>query len=271
MIHRGAGVGVLAAFDHGTDGGTFSVNDEQLLRTFASSAANAVVIHRSVEADRLRAAITAADAERARWARELHDQTLQALGGLRVLLASAQRRNPAIAGEPAISQAIEDIELETDNLRAIITDLRPSLLDDLGLGPAIEALLERRRLTGLEIAADVSLEDGGGLDPELETTVYRLLQEALTNIVKHAQATSVRVTVRVTGGDVLVEIDDDGDGFDPSAQTSGFGLAGMNERVYLAGGTLDVESSQGGTTIRARLPVSADGAGGRSDADQMAS
>ena len=271
MVHRGAGVGVLAAFDHGTDGGTFSANDEALLRTFASSAANAVVIHRSVEADRLRAAITAADAERARWARELHDQTLQALGGLRVLLASAQRRNPAIAGEPAISQAIEDIELETDNLRAIITDLRPSLLDDLGLGPAIEALLERRRLTGLEIAADVSLEDGGGLDPELETTVYRLLQEALTNIVKHAQATSVRVTVRVTGGDVLVEIDDDGDGFDPSAQTSGFGLAGMNERVYLAGGTLDVESSQGGTTIRARLPVSADGAGGRSDADQMAS
>jgi signal transduction histidine kinase len=117
----------------------------------------------------------------------------------------------------------------------------------------------------------VSLDDGEALDPELETTVYRLLQEALTNIVKHAQATSVRVSVCVVGADVLVEIDDDGEGFDPRAQTSGFGLAGMNERVYLAGGTLDVESSQGGTTIRARLPVSADGAGARSDADQMAS
>src|SRR5205823_2344663 len=126
-------------------------DDERLLRTFAQSAANAVAIKRSVEADRLRSAITAADAERSRWARELHDQTLQALGGLRVLLASAQRRNDALADEPAIRQAIEDIELETDNLRAIITDLRPSLLDDLGLLPAIESLLDRRREAGLEI------------------------------------------------------------------------------------------------------------------------
>jgi signal transduction histidine kinase len=271
MIHRGAAVGVLAAFDHGKDGGTFSADDEQLLRTFASSAANAVVIHRSVEADRLRATITAADAERARWARELHDQTLQALGGLRVLLASAQRRNPAIAKEPAIGQAIEDIELETDNLRAIITDLRPSLLDDLGLGPAIEALLERRRVAGLEIVAELSLGDEDVLEPELETTVYRLLQEALTNIVKHAEATHVSVSVSVSGAEIFVEVRDDGNGFDPTAQTSGFGLAGMNERVYLAGGTLDVGSGPGGTTLRARLPVSLDADAARSRADQMAS
>ena len=172
-------------------------------------------------------------------------------------------------------EAVEVIEQGIAGLRTIIADLRPAALDEIGLKPAIEALLERRREGQLQIDAHLELPDSrasaGILDPELETTVYRLLQEALTNIVKHAQATSVRVTVRVTGGDVLVEIDDDGDGFDPSAQTSGFGLAGMNERVYLAGGTLDVESSQGGTTIRARLPVSADGAGGRSDADQMAS
>jgi signal transduction histidine kinase len=271
MIHRGAAVGVLAAFDRGKEGGSFSVDDEQLLRTFASSAANAVVIHRSVEADRLRAAITAADAERARWARELHDQTLQALGGLRVLLASAQRRNPAIAGEPAIGQAIEDIELETDNLRAIITDLRPSLLDDLGLGPAIEALLERRRVAGLEIAAELSLGDADALDPDLETIVYRLLQEALTNIVKHSQATSARVAVQVIGAEVVLEVEDNGGGFDTEAQTSGFGLAGMHERVYLAGGSLDVESGPGGTTVRARVPVSVGDAAGRSRADQMAS
>ena len=258
MINRGARVGVLAAFDHGTHAETFSAGDEQLLRTFASSAANAVVINRSVEADRLRAAITAADAERARWARELHDETLQALGGLRMLLASAQRRSPQLAGDPAIGQAIEDIELETDNLRAIITDLRPSLLDDLGLGPAIESLLERRRVAGLEITAELSLGDDHALDPELETTVYRLLQEALTNIAKHSQATSARVTMRVAGAEVLVEVQDDGEGFDTEAQTSGFGLAGMRERVYLAGGHLDVESGPGGTTVRARLPVSGD-------------
>ena len=271
MVHRGLPVGVLAAFDHGKEAGIFSAEDEELLRTFASSAANAVVIHRSVEADRLRAAISAADAERARWARELHDQTLQALGGLRVLLASAQRRSPAIAGEPAIGQAIEDIELETDNLRAIITDLRPSLLDDLGLGPAIEALLERRRVVGLEIVAEIDLENLVGLEPELETTIYRVVQEALTNVAKHAGAADARVVVCATGGEVLVEVTDNGAGFDTAAQTSGFGLAGMRERVYLAGGRLDVESGPEGTTVRARLPAAGATLARRSDADQVAS
>jgi len=258
MLHRGAGVGVLAAFDHGKAGGAFGDDDERLLRTFAQSAANAVAIKRSVEADRLRSAITAADAERSRWARELHDQTLQALGGLRVLLASAQRRSEALANEPAIDQAIEDIELETDNLRAIINDLRPSLLDDLGLLPAIEALLERRRSAGLEIVSELALADpergDSGLDPELETTAYRLVQEALTNTVKHARAAKVRVTVGAADGEVLIEVQDDGVGFDTEAQTAGFGLVGMRERVYLAGGTLELRSGEGGTVVRARLP-----------------
>ncbi|HJS96328.1 MAG TPA: GAF domain-containing sensor histidine kinase [Solirubrobacteraceae bacterium] len=254
MLHRGAAIGVLAAFDHGQEGEAFSVEDEQLLRTFASSAANAVTIRRSVEADRLRSAITAADAERGRWARELHDQTLQALGGLRVLLAAAQRRNQALADEPAVRQAIEDIELEIENLRAIITDLRPSLLDDLGLRPAIDALLDRRRAAGLQILSEVALDDLDGLDPELETTIYRVLQEALTNIVKHAQAESVRVAAQVVGGEVRLEVQDDGEGFDVDAKTTGFGLSGMRERVYLAGGSLEVQSGKTGTTVRARLP-----------------
>jgi signal transduction histidine kinase len=270
MVHRGAGLGVLAAFDHGKEGDAFSAEDEQLLRTFASSAANAVTIHRSVEADRLRSAITAADAERRRWARELHDQTLQALGGLRVLLASAQRRNQAIANEPAIRQAIEDLELETDNLRAIINDLRPSLLDDLGLVPAIEALLERRRAAGLEISSKVELENVEALDPELETTIYRVLQEALTNVAKHARGSSVRVAAGVTENEVVLEVQDDGVGFDTDARTSGFGLAGMRERVYLAGGRIEVESGEAGTTVQAHLPLSRV-ASSRSGADQVAS
>jgi signal transduction histidine kinase len=275
MLHRGASVGVLAAFDHGKDGVAFGPEDERLLRTFAQSAANAVAIKRSVEADRLRSAITAADAERSRWARELHDQTLQALGGLRVLLASAQRGNEALANEPAIRQAIEDIELETDNLRAIITDLRPSLLDDLGLLPAIESLLERRREAGLRIVSELALADpergDSGHDPELETTVYRLVQEALTNTVKHARATNVHVRVAQTDREVLIEVTDDGAGFDTDAQTTGFGLAGMRERVYLAGGTLELKSSEVGTVVRARLPTRRRGDGaGRSGADQTA-
>ncbi len=271
MLHRGTEVGVLAAFDHRSDAGAFTADEERLLRSFAQSAANAVAIKRSVEAERLRAAITAADAERGRWARELHDQTLQALGGLRVLLASAQRRSEGLANEPAIRQAIEDIELETDNLRAIITDLRPSLLDDLGLLPAIEALLERRRQAGLEIVGELALpERQPPLDPELETTVYRLLQEALTNVSKHSSASIARVAVRRQDDLIVVEVEDDGTGFDPGAPSTGFGLAGMRERVYLAGGRLELSSDQDGTVVRAKLPVR-DAGTADSGADQVAS
>ena len=259
MLHHGDGLGVLAAFDRCEVGGEFTPADEQLLRTFAASAANAVALNRSVTSDRLRSSIAAADAERGRWARELHDQTLQALGGLRVLLASALRRGDSDAREQAMAQAIEDIELEIDNLRGIITDLRPSLLDDLGLIPAIEALVERRRHTGLEITtnfvAPATQDQAAGLAPELETTIYRVVQEALTNVVKHAHATSARVSIEVGTTRATIEVADDGCGFDTTAGSDGFGLAGIRERVYLAAGVLEVQSGENGTTVRAQLPT----------------
>jgi signal transduction histidine kinase len=257
MMHRGAGIGVLVAFDRGTACEPFSADDEQLLRTFAASAANAVAVNRSVEADRLQSAFAAADAERSRWARELHDETLQALGGLRVLLASTVGRGDGESKDQAMRQAIEDIELEIGNLRAIISDLRPSLLDDLGLLPAIEALLDRRRDAGLDVSAEIALPDPAdpqaALSPELETTVYRLLQESLTNVVKHAHATAVHVRIATQDDGLLVEVTDDGRGFDPRARTAGFGLAGMRERVYLAGGDLEITPGETGTTVRCTL------------------
>ena len=276
MLHHGTGIGLLAAFDRGPDQQEFTDNDEQLLRTFAASAANAVAINQSIEAERLRSTIAAGDAERSRWARELHDQTLQALGGLRVLLASTVGRGDAASKDDVMRQAIEDIELEIGNLRGIITDLRPSLLDDLGLLPAIEALLDRRRDAGLEIASELVLPDQDGdnalLSPELETTIYRLVQESLTNVVKHAKASNVRVFVGLVDGHAIVEVDDDGVGFEVDARTSGFGLAGMRERVYLADGELRVEPGENGTSVRARLPVRTGASRGTlSAADQAAS
>jgi signal transduction histidine kinase len=257
MIHRDEGLGVLAAFNHGADGSGFTADDERLMRTFAATAANAVVMARSVEAGRLRSAIAAADAERARWARDLHDQTLQSLGGLRVLLAAALRRAETGGAGDLLRQAIEDTEHEIANLRAMISDLRPSMLDDFGLLPALEALLQRRSRDGLEIVGDLSLPDpevgGASLEPELETTIYRLIQEALTNVVRHAHAQSVRVAVTAGEGEVTVEVQDDGVGFNANARASGFGVAGMRERVYLAGGVLSIESSGRGTLLRARL------------------
>ena len=108
--------------------------------------------------------------------------------------------------------------------------------------------------------------------PELETTIYRLIQEALTNVIKHAHASTVRVLVAVVEADMVIEVQDDGRGFDTGAHSDGFGLAGIRERVYLAGGTLELESGEGGTLVRAQLPArAAAAAAAGSDADQMVS
>jgi signal transduction histidine kinase len=260
MVHRGDGVGVLAAFDRGVEGSAFGVDDEQLLRTFAASAATAVALAQGVQADRLRSSLAAADAERRRWARELHDETLQSLGGLRVLLSSALRGNELERAHDAMRQAVEQIEHEIANLRAIITELRPAALDELGLKVAIEALLDRHReQSGFLINGELALPGPSAeeerLDGDLEMTVYRMVQEALTNVAKHARAEHVRVAVNSIDGELRIEIQDDGVGFDPDAAERGFGLAGMQERVALAGGTLTLDSGAQGTLLSACLPL----------------
>jgi signal transduction histidine kinase len=260
MLYRGQGVGVLAAFDRGEHGNVFSEDDEQLMRTFAASAATAVALAQSVQADRLRSSMAAADAERRRWARELHDETLQGLGGLRVLLASARRGEDLQRAQDAMGEAVEHIEREIANLRAIITELRPAALDELGLHTAIEALIDRHReQSGFEVRAELALPGSGDarnpLGEELETAVYRLMQEALTNVAKHAGASHVRVSLTEADGNMLIEVQDDGSGFDPDAASGGFGLGGMRERVALAGGTLGIDSGEHGTTVTASLPT----------------
>jgi signal transduction histidine kinase len=259
MATRGNTVGVLAAFDRGPEHEAFSEEDEQLLRTFAATAANAISMAQSVEANRLRSAVAAADAERSHWARELHDETLQGLGGLRILLASALQRGDPDKYESTMRGAIEEIETTIGNLRAIISDLRPSALDDLGLRAALTSLIERRGTDDFEVVSDLKLPDprdgDARLSPELETTVYRLVQESLTNVVKHARASTVRVSVAATETDVTVKVQDDGIGFAVDSNTTGFGLAGIRERVYLAGGTLQVQSEEDGTTLSAALPL----------------
>jgi len=275
MLHRGESLGVLAAFDRGEAGVVFSEEDEQTLRTFAASAATAVALAQSVLGDRLRASLAAAEEERRRWARELHDETLQGLGGLRVLLASALRRDDGELTREAMREAVGRIEQEIENLRAIITELRPAALDELGLYAALESLLDRHEQQGaLRIERQIDAPAGGGrgegqLDKDLEMTVYRLAQEALTNVVKHAAARRVRVRVSDAGGEILVEVQDDGSGFDVEQVERGFGLTGMSERVVLAGGTLEVSPCDPGTLVCARLPERR--AGSRSGADQAAS
>jgi signal transduction histidine kinase len=266
MVHRGDAVGVMAAFDRSVGGGAFSEDDEQMLRTFAASAATAVTLARSVQADRLRSSLASAEAERRRWARELHDETLQGLAGLQVLLSSALRRGDSDMHVQAMREAVGHIEREIENLRAIVTELRPAALDELGLRIAIEALLDRHREhSGLKIEGQLTLPTPAAGEPrlgeELESATYRLVQEALTNVAKHSGADKVRVAVGESDGEMQIEVQDDGGGFDTDAAGHGFGLAGMHERVTLAGGTLSIGSSENGTLVRACLPITGSGLG----------
>jgi signal transduction histidine kinase len=260
LMFRHRCVGVLEAFDR-VGGPEFDAEDERVLLSVATSAAIAVATAQTVERDRLQRTLRAAEDERRRWARELHDETLQGLAGLRVLLSSARRSSDPQTLHRAIDDATQQIAVEINNLRTLITDLRPAALDQLGLVPALDALHERVTLIhGIEIDAEISLahEDGRRperLDQELETVIYRVIQEALHNAGRHARAKRAQVTVDERERELLVCISDDGGGFDPSEPTTGFGLAGMRERVTLVGGQLEVSSSSTGTKIEARLPI----------------
>jgi signal transduction histidine kinase len=261
LIHRGEALGALLAFDRGSHGDPFTAEDERMLEAFAASAATAVATAQGVEQQRLRATLAAAEAERRRWAQELHDETLQSLGALRVLLSTARRVGDSARLEAAADAAIVEIEREIANLRAIITELRPAALDELGLAAALEALMARHRaINDLDVRDEVALPDperlAAMLDGEGQATVYRVVQEALTNVAKHAPGHAVRVAVRLDGDRIAFEVADDGAGFDPGASTGGFGLRGMRERLELAGGELAIRSSPAGTTVSASLPLS---------------
>jgi signal transduction histidine kinase len=255
LIFRGRASGVILAFDRLGPSPEFDANDEALIEAFAASAATAVHTAQSVEADRLRLGLASAERERARWARELHDETLQGLAALRMALSSGLRSDDTDRLRRSVDQAIGQISAEIKNLRALIAELRPAALDELGLLPAVDGLAERTRHDhGLEVTLDADL---GGLDrlaPELESTVYRLVQESLTNVAKHAGATRVDIVLRRRGGALELEVRDDGQGFDPAVGSEGFGLTGMRERAELAGGRLEVDSGPGGTRIQAVLP-----------------
>jgi PAS domain S-box-containing protein len=211
--------------------------------------------------------LQAAEAERARWARELHDETLQGLAALHVLLSSAARASdPALMLE-RIQQAEEQIESEMEKLRGLISELRPAALDELGLAASVQDLAERTEAVyGIDVETRLELRgpDGMGLrlDPDVETTAYRVVQECLSNAARHGGASKVVVELARDQDEIRVSVADDGRGFDVSRDSSGFGLRGMRERVDLIDGRLVISSSAGaGTEVTARLPQ----AGGSSE------
>ena len=253
LVFRGQSLGLLAALGRRV-GGPLDAEDERLLSSFAASAATAVATARTVEAQRLRETIESAEEERRRWARELHDDTLQALGALRFVLASG-RRGDDDRMRAAVDEGVTQLDDAIDGLRSLIRELRPAALDELGPGPAIEDLAGQTLARhGIEVATDVRLPAGVRHASTVEITLYRIVQEALTNAVKHSGAQRVEIAVNEKQGMLRARVADDGHGFDAAAGTDGFGLMGMRERVGLLGGELEIASSADGTVVTAALP-----------------
>lgn len=260
------GAGLVIALRR--DGG-FREPDRRALAAFAESVARRLAAERSVEIERLRHGMQARERERARWAREIHDETVQGLGALRLKLASAREQDDEGALTEAVEEALEGLGREIEGLRHMITELRPAALDDLGLEAAIQALARRAQaIDALEVRTRIELDTVAGdgrLDPELESTIYRVVQEALTNVSKHAKASSATVTVVADGDTVSASVSDDGEGMSDDARRlrspeeelqGGFGTSGMRERAELVGGELVFDSRPGeGTTVRLTVPL----------------
>lgn len=258
---RGHVNGVLAAIDQ-HEGGEFSADDALVMSSFASAAAAAIAATQALETERLELSITASEQERGRWARELHDETLQELGALKVMQETALRSDESETMRQALAQATAQVERMIGGLEGLITELRPAALDQIGPEAAIEALVATvRERQALQIDTDFDLAYESGREssrhtPELEATMYRVVQEALNNIIKHARAETVRVAISEERDEIKVVVEDDGVGLQPGRGRQGFGLIGMRERVTLAGGELDVgPGASGGTRVTAILPA----------------
>jgi two-component system, NarL family, sensor histidine kinase DevS len=263
---RGRDTGVLVAFDRRPPAAGFTSDDELLLASFAATAANAVADIRAIETQKRELSIAASEQERRRWARELHDETLQELGAVKMMHESAISLDRPDVAKDALEQAVAQVEKMIVGLEGLITELRPAALDELGTQAALESLVEHvLGRSDLEIDLDIDLawERGDAserLAPELEATIYRVVQEALANVVKHAGASQARVSIVENGGSVTVTVQDDGTGIQPGGGRHGFGLVGMRERVELSGGELEIGAGpDGGTRVRASLPVARSG------------
>jgi signal transduction histidine kinase len=201
--------------------------------------------------------VTAQEAERRRLARELHDETGQALTSILLGLRTVEEAQTGDQRREAMDTVRELVRATLQDVRQLAVDLRPTALDDFGLVPALERLAQGfSETTGIQLDFQSALPPER-LPPETETALYRIVQEALTNIVKHARASRVSVLLARRPSSVTLVIEDDGVGFEvAAARPEALGLLGMRERVSLLGGRLTIESTpDAGTTCIAEVPL----------------
>jgi signal transduction histidine kinase len=255
LLVRGRAIGVLAAHDKLGPDVRFTDTDLRLAETFAARAALAVDLSERIASDSLRRVVEAQELERRRLARELHDETGQALTSILLGLKGLEERFDDPESRAATAELRELVVSTLQDVRRLAVELRPSALDDFGLVAALERLTTSfAEQSGIAVDFQTSL-GGERLSGEVETALYRIVQESLTNVVKHARARHVSILLTRTTGSIKAVIEDDGQGFDPAEGThDGFGLVGMRERLALLGGRLQVESGEAGTTIAAEVP-----------------
>ncbi len=261
LVAAGRPIGVISAHDRRSRGPRFAEEDLRLAEAFATRAAVAADLSARVARDALRRVVEAQELERRRLARELHDETGQALTSILLGLRSLEES----AAEPdshhaAVAELRELVVTTLQDVRNLAVELRPKALDDFGLVAAVDRLTSGfSEQTGIDVDFESRLGDDR-LPGEIETALYRIVQEALTNIVKHARAQHVSILLLRKPASAAVVIEDDGTGFAQPASSgdgSGLGLVGMRERVRLLDGRFEIESSaEAGTTIVAEVPVS---------------
>lgn len=206
-------------------------------------------------------ALRATEEERRRIARELHDDVAQRVATVLLRLRLAERAESEAEGDEILGTARTELAECSEAIRRLARGLRPPALEDAGLATAVRSHV-RDRLEGEELEAEVEVTGGreGGFDRDLELVVYRVVQEALSNVVRHADADRVRVRVARSGDGIVAEVEDDGRGFElpGTIETleSGLGLIGMQERAHAVGGELEIDTAPGeGTRVRMTAPL----------------
>jgi signal transduction histidine kinase len=257
LIVHGRAIGVIAAHDKRGDDPRFDDDDIRVGESLAARVAIAVDLSERVTRDAMSRVVAAQELERKRLARELHDETGQALTSILLGLKALEQAVESEEGRAGVADLRELVVSTLQNVRRLAVELRPSALDDFGLAPALERLVHtHRQHAAIPVHLEIQLGDER-LPSEIETTLYRMVQEALTNITKHAQPSAVSILLTRRASSVAMVVEDDGGGFEPGdARDGGLGLAGMRERVALVGGRLRVESAPGkGTTLAAEVPL----------------
>ena len=258
LVFHQKGIGVITAFNKDGPDPRFTDDDLRLAEAFSTRAALALHLSERVARETLDAILDAQEAERSRIARELHDETGSALSAVLLGLTAIDRAATLPEARQASAALRETARTTLENVARMAFELRPSTLDEFGLGAALKDLsggLQERGGPKIELKVDLAEQR---LPAKVETTLFRITQEALTNVIKHADAETVQIAFARHERSAVLTIDDDGRGFSRAqVPDDHFGLVGMRERVASVNGALDIKSTPGaGTHLTVEIPLS---------------